>query len=443
VSLLRGIFGGARTPSRVDVQPDRVWLSATAKAMAIRRAVTERGGDDVAMVGQSNSSVLSVLATVVLAGCAAVPPDPGPPPLRIGATMSETGPLATQGGAAANGYRLCVRDLNAAGGLLGRPVELVLHDDRSDPRLAAELYERLIVEEGVDAILGPYGSTHTEAVAPVTERHRTVHISPLAATSSIWEQGRRYLFMVLPPAELFLAGLIDMAAERGLRTVAVLQEDALFPRAAGSGAAERARERGLDVVVHETYDRGTSDFGPALGRIESGGADVLAMAASTLGDFVTVVRQMRELGVDVAMFGTSGAVAEFQAALGDDAEYAYGLSAWEPGLPNPGAGAFVEAYRAEYGIEPSFHAAGAYGACQLLAEAATRAGSLDADPLREALLSLETTTVFGDFAVDERGYQIAHRGLQVQWQDGEKVVVWPDDLAIAEPRFPTPPWRAR
>jgi branched-chain amino acid transport system substrate-binding protein len=357
--------------------------------------------------------------------------------------MSETGAYATQGIPARNGYRLCAEEVNARGGVLGREVDLLLYDDRSDPATAAALYERLITEDRVDAVMGPYGSTLTEAVAPVTEAHRQVMISPLAATTSIWEQGRRYLFMVLPPAELFLAGLIDLAAGFGLERVAVLQEDALFPRAAGVGAADRARERGLEVVLHTTYASGTTDFSGFLEEVRAADADVLAMAASALGDFAEVVRQMRAHDVDVRMFGTSGAVQEFQEALGEAAEYVYGLSAWEPGLPHPGAEAFVEAYEAAYGQAPSFHAAGAYGSCLLFVEAIRRAGSLDADALRTELLALETTTPFGPYAVDERGYQTAHRGVLIQWQDGQKVVVWPEAMATAAPRFPTPRWGER
>jgi branched-chain amino acid transport system substrate-binding protein len=361
-----------------------------------------------------------------------------PQRIRIGATMAQTGSLSTQGVAAANGYRLCEQDVNRQGGLFDRPVEFIIHDDRSDPELAMEIYERMIVEDRVDAIMGPYGSTHTEAVAPVTERHRYVHISPLAATSSIWEQGRRYIFMVLPPAELFLAGLIEIAVGSGLRNVAIIQEDALFPRAAGAGAVDLARDKGMHVVLHETYEKGTTDFSGLLQRVAAGDAQVLGMAASSLGDFITVARQLREHGVAVMMFGTSGAVAEFQQALGPAAENAFGLSAWEPDLPNPGIAEFVAAYRAQFGQEPSFHAAGAYGSCQLFMEAARSAGTLDADALRAALLALETQTVFGSFAVDERGYQTANRGLFIQWQDGRKVIVWPDDLATAQPRLPTP-----
>src|SRR6185369_5637627 len=106
----------------------------------------------------------------------------------------------------------------------------------------------------------PYGSTHTEAVAPVTEKHRKVHISPLAATTSIWEKGRKYIFMQLPPAELFLGGLIDLASRNGLKTVAIIEEDALFPKAAGKGAVALAEKAGLKVVLHETYAKGTKDF---------------------------------------------------------------------------------------------------------------------------------------------------------------------------------------
>jgi len=386
---------------------------------------------------------LSALALVACTEPPAPEVDTGPETIRIGATMSLSGNLSTQGIAAANGYRLCEADINAQGGLLGRSVTFIIHDDRSDSDTAISLYEQLIVEENVDLIMGPYGSTLTEAVAPVTERHRKVHISPLAATSSIWEQGHEYLFMVLPPAELFLAGLIDMADGHGLQKVAVVAEDALFPRAAADGAAEQALARGMNVPIQETYTRGDTDFSDLLARIKDEQIEVLAMAASSLDDFILMVEQMRELDVNLAMFGTSGAVSQFAEALGASAEYAYGLSAWEPGLPNPGIENFVEAYQARFQIEPSFHAAGAYGSCQLLIEAIERTGSLNDDALRDELLAMETTTIFSDYAVDERGYQTANRGLYIQWQDGEKVIVWPGELATDDGRFPTPGWGER
>ncbi len=364
-------------------------------------------------------------------------------PIRIGATMSETGAYSTQGVPARAGYLLCQKHVNEEGGILGRKIEFLIYDDKSDSKAAVALYEKLIVEDKVEAVMGPYGSTLTEAVAPVTEKHRQVMIAPLAATTSIWEKGRRYIFMVLPPAELFLAGLIDMASRNGLKTVAIIEEDSLFPKAAGKGAVELAKKKGMEVVLHETYAKGTKDFSAILAKVRAAKADVLGMAASSLGHFIVVARQMKEQDINVKMFGNSGAVAEFQKELGKTAEYSYGLSAWEPSLPNPGIKEFVEGYQKEFNKAPSFHAAGAYGSCQIFMEAARRAGSLDSEKLREQLLKLKTKTIFSDYAVDERGYQLANKGLFIQWQDGVKVVVWPDELATGKPRFPAPPWSQR
>ena len=364
-------------------------------------------------------------------------------PIRIGATMSETGPYTTQGIPAKNGYVLCEKHVNAKGGVLGREVAFLIYDDKSDGKGAAALYEKLIVEDKVDAIMGPYGSLMTEAVAPVTEKHKKVMLTPLAATTSIWEQGRRYIFMQLPPSEFFLAGLIDMAARNGLKTVALVTEDTLFPKSAAKGTIEFSKQKGMDVVLHEEFAKGTKDFIPILQKIRAINADVIGIASANLSDYIQFTKQLKEQEINVKMFGTGGAVAEFQKELGKAADFSYGLSAWEPTLPNPGIKEFVEDYKKQFNAEPSFHAAGAYAGCQLFIEAARRANSLDSEKLREELLKLKKKTIFADYAVDERGYQTANKGVFVQWQDGKKVVVWPDQLTSAKPRFPTPPWSQR
>lgn len=356
-------------------------------------------------------------------------------PLRIGATMSRQGAYATQGRAAENGYRLCEAHLNEQGGVLGRPVEFVIHDDESNTEKVQELYRQLINEEQVDLILGPYGSTLTEALADVTEQAQMVHITPLAATSSIWEQGRDYLFMVLPPAELFLGGLIDIAAEQQFRRIALVHEDSLFPAAAAQGAQNLAQQRGLEVVSFSHYPSGQQDFSVLARSLAEQDIEVLGMAASNLHDFIKMQRAIKDAGVELKMFGTSGAVQEFADELGADAEGVFGLSAWEPGAPNPGAQAFTEAYQDMFGQAPAFHSAGAYASCQLLAGAVETAQSLEQSAIREVLLKLDTTTVFGGFSVDERGYQTAHEGLFIQWQDGAKVVVWPSEVAEAPIRW--------
>ena len=370
-------------------------------------------------------------------------PSMAQPPIRIGATMSQTGAYDTQGVPARNGYLLCQKHVNEEGGILGRTVEFVIYDDKSDPKTAPALYEKLIVEEKVDAVMGPYGSPLTEAVAPVSEKHRKAMLAPLAATSSIWEQGRRYLFMQLGPSELFLMGLIEVGARHGLKTVALITEDTLFPKSVAKGTTEFAKKKGMDVVLHEEYAKGNKDFSAILAKVKAVSPDVLGISSANLSDFIAFTRQMKERDINVKMFGTTTAVAEFQKELGKAAEFTYGASPWEPSLPYRGVKEFVEAYQREFNRAPSLHAAGAYAGCRLFIETARQAGSLDSEKLRERLLKTKTKTVFGDYAVDERGYQIANKGLFVQWQDGVKVVVWPDQLATAKPRFPTPAWSQR
>src|SRR5882672_8534345 len=155
-------------------------------------------------------------------------------PIRIGASLSLTGTYAKLGKNQHEGYQLCQKDLNAKGGVLGRKVEFVVYDDQSLPATAVRLYEKLITEDKVDAIMGPYSSPVTEAVANVTEKYKKVMVSPLAATTSIFkkEPRRKYIFMVVSPAEVYLEGLIDIAAKRSLKTVVVINEDTLFSKAA-------------------------------------------------------------------------------------------------------------------------------------------------------------------------------------------------------------------
>jgi branched-chain amino acid transport system substrate-binding protein len=110
----------------------------------------------------------------------------------------------------------------------------------------------------------------------------------------------------------------------------------------------------------------------------------------------------------------------------------------------PGAREFFDAYQKEFpGADFSYHSAGGYGSCQILVEAIRRAGSLDGEKLRQAILNMDFNTVYGGFKVDPDGFQIAHKMVTFQWQDGKKVIVWPPELAPGKARFPTPPWSQR
>src|SRR5205823_4990480 len=190
-------------------------------------------------------------------------------PIRIGASLSLTGTYAKLGKNQQEGYQLCQKDLNAKGGLLGRKVEFVLYDDQSVPATGVRLYEKLITEDKVDAVMGPYSSAVSEAVANVTEKYKKVMVAPLAATTSIFKKGRKYIFMIVSPAEVYLEGLVDMAAKRGLKTVAIINEDTLFPKASATGTADHAKKRGMQVVLQEAYPKGNTDFSALLVKVKA------------------------------------------------------------------------------------------------------------------------------------------------------------------------------
>jgi branched-chain amino acid transport system substrate-binding protein len=365
-------------------------------------------------------------------------------PIKIGASLSLTGTYAKPGTYQKEGYEICADELNAKGGLLGRKVEFVMYDDQSSTQTAQRLYEKLITEDKVEAVMGPYSSGITESVAGISEKYKKVLVSPLAATTSIFRQGRKYIFMVISPAEFYLEGLVDMGAKRGLKTIAIINEDTLFPKATVVGTEELAKKRGLQVVLREAYPKGNTDFSALLVKIKAVNPDIIA-AATYFDDAVAITRQMKELNVNPKMFGVTvgGDIPEFYTLLKQNAEYVYGSTQWDEVLPYPGQKEFLSAYQKKFKHEPSYHAAAGYAGCLIYAEGVKRAKSLDADLVRAELLKLKIRTAFGDYAVDHDGFQVAHKMVMIQWQDGRRVVVWPDDLASGKLRFPTPPWSQR
>ncbi len=212
------------------------------------------------------------------------------------------------------------------------------------------------------------------------------------------------------------------------------------------------------MVFVAEYPRGNKDFTAVLTKVRAANPDVLA-AATYFEDAVAITRQLKQLDVNPKMFAVTvgGDLLKFYEQLGRSAEFVYGAAQWEPELVNiragglvpvarqyPGAREFFDAYQKEFpGADFSYHSAGGYGGCQILVEAIKRAGSLDSEKIRDAILKMDLNTVYGGFKVDPDGFQIAHKMVTFQWQDGKKVIVWPDDLAPGKPRFPTPPWNQR
>lgn len=409
-------------------------------------------------------TVAGLLATTACAPASAPPPAPQAPaggapatsappapsataepkPLIIGASISLTGSNARTGKEVNQGFELWQKDINAAGGLMGRKVEFKIYDDETKPETAAKLYERLITVDNVELIIGPYGSPVTAAASAVTEKYKFPMIASGASATDLWDRGFRYLFEVYTAETKYMDGAIELAAEKGAKTVAIVNENTNFAKGVAAGTAELAKKKGMTVVLQEQYTQNAKDFTPLIQKIKAANPDVL-IGGTYLPDAVNLTRQAKDLDLNAMMmaFSVGPALPDYYKDLAKDAEYIYGSSQWEPSLKLPGVDTFVKKYMDAYGYEPGYHAAGGYGSGQLLEAAVKKAGSLDKEKLRDALQTLETTTVFGAYKVDEKGLQTAKPGYMTQWQNGKRAIVGPKDAATAPAMYPTPNWKDR
>jgi len=223
---------------------------------------------------------------------------PGPQafelPLRIGASMSLSGPYQRIGREIHHGWELWVEQVSARGGILGRRVELVLYDDASDPEMAARLYESLITEDQVDLILGPYSTPLTLSASTVTEQYRYPMIAPGASGTDIWTRGYHYVFGIYTLAPYNMDGAIDIAVKNGYRTVAIVNENSAAQKEIGASAKRKAREMGLQVVFREEFESDVRDVSPVLTRVRPLNPDVL-IGATYPDESTLIVRQLKDL----------------------------------------------------------------------------------------------------------------------------------------------------
>jgi len=336
--------------------------------------------------------------------------------------------------------------VNEQGGILGRPVELVIYDDQSDPTLTARLYEKLITQDEVDGLLAPWSDDMTMPATTVAEKYRKPIVTGGATLDLIWERGYKYVCGLLPSSYDYVGVAIRLLASLGIQSGAIINCDLTFTQGFGDAAVRNFEELGIALTDRETYAAGTQNFVPLLLRIKATNPEALIVCAG-LEDGVEILKQCKEVGLNAKAyyFTVSPTEPEFVNLLGSDAEYVFGTSEWEPSLVHlPGFQEFRDRYVAKYGEEPAEDVATAFGLAQVLQRAIEAAGVLDDERINEILHHMHTVTVFGTYKVDpETGRQIGKELYVIQIQDGQRKIVWPPEFAISEVWFPTPAWEAR
>jgi branched-chain amino acid transport system substrate-binding protein len=352
----------------------------------------------------------------------------------VGAVISQTGAHAELAADYAKGIELWRDEVNAAGGLLGRRVELRVLDDGSQAVRAAPLYERLIREDKADLLIGPYGSAATLLAAGEAERAQRVMVNGAGQAAVIHARGPKYVFQSTLPYGSYGAGVLQIAADTGYRKLFILARDDAASQEMAE-ATHTAASQEFTVGGVETYRPGALDFAAQVAKARAAGIDA-GIAFGDVRDAAEMVKTFKRLDYAPALFFARGAAhPRFTALLGQDAEFSLGAVDFDPRIGEP-ARSFTKAYTAKWTVPPGLAGAEGYAAGVVLAAAVRSAGSLDQEKLRSALASIEVPMPYGVYqASPQNGAQVGAKPVVVQIRKGR--------LDPDHPLLPYPQWNER
>ncbi|PYM94728.1 MAG: hypothetical protein DME04_06830 [Candidatus Rokuibacteriota bacterium] len=358
-------------------------------------------------------------------------------PVVAGVSIALSGPLR-QGQDAYDGIRLWVEHVAGVGGLAfgphraRRPLRLVALDDASRASRARENVARLLTEERVDVLLGPYGSGSTLAVAPLAAAHGKILWNHGGASDAVTEAGSASIVSALSPASRYLRDLPGLVRHRtGARRATVLYASrGTFASDVRRGVEAGARAAGFDVVRAMAFDTPLRDSKALLGAALADGPNLLVVAGR-FEDDVTIVRERRRLATVETVACVAAGADQFSRELGVLAEGVIGPSQWEPHLyerPSigPPSAWFCSEFRRVFRRDPGYVAAQAYALGIIIGECIQRADSLEDRELLATARRLDTTTLYGRFRLDAgSSRQVGHEILLVEWRDSRKVFLPP------------------
>jgi branched-chain amino acid transport system substrate-binding protein len=359
--------------------------------------------------------------------------------VRIGIALSQTGNLADSATHYWRGVELWRDQVNARGGLLGKKVEFVVYDDRSDAATSARLYERLITSDKVDLLVSTIGSAQAATATAVAEKHKRVMINGGGASESIQLRGFKYIFQTAARISAYVDGIDPLMKKYNVKSMAFVSRDYAAARDMEKVVKSMAQKNGVNMVMDEYFPSGNVDFSSQIARARQSRPD-LWVSVGYPNEAIEMTRQFRASNYTPKIFVHNGVAQEdYIKATGKDAEGAIGMSLYEPSLKTAGNGEFVKSFKAKYNYEPGYYSSFGYVAVTVMEAAVKKAGSLDQEKLREVLTTLKMDTIMGKHEVDPKtGMQLGIRGLLVQVQNGKREIVWPDDLNTADAKLPLP-----
>lgn len=365
--------------------------------------------------------------------------------IKIGAPLALTGPLSVEAKKQEASWNMWLKKVNAEGGVnVGgkkMKVKLIDYDDQSKGQRAAQLAEKLITDDKVNFLFGPFGSGNTKIVAAVAERYQTPLVACSSSAESVYNQGFKYLFGLLAPNGPSNVEMVKYIREVAphVKSIAVYGRDDVFPKSMATGMAAAAKSGGLKVVYDNYYPVGAIDHSSAVSAIRAAKPDWVYATGYTQ-DLVLIRKQMADLGAKapVITMVAGPAYKEYTEALGDLANGVTSWTWWHPAVNYKGIGvwpttkSFVDEFVAQQHVEPDYIEASCASAGVILRHAIEQAGTLDKKKVRDALAKTNITTFYGPIKYAPNGVNTGGAIDIIQIQDHNIKVLYPKAVKNAD-----------
>lgn len=368
-------------------------------------------------------------------------------PIKIGASLPLTGDFSEPGSAAKLGYELWVDQVNSAGGLLGRQVELTIYDNASDPDTAVADYERLITEDKVDLVVGPFSSRLVIPTSEVAAKYNYAFPEPAGGAPDVFNRGLTNIFFCQPApgadqAIPFAEYILALPEDQRPKTFAVVSADDPFNLGVVEAAEKLLTDGGLTSVMKEVYPPDTKDFSAIAAKVADLNPDLI-LGGTIFEDSVAQIQAYQAAGYQPrgAFFTTGPSLPkEFSEALGDATEGIFSAISWFEDSTIETNPEFVKAFHEKNGDDPiAEDSANAYTVGQVLQQAIENTQSIDNAKLIDEMHKSTFTTVVGPLKFDDVG-RPQGSFMILQWQGGKYVIVYPDFAKQADPVWPKPEW---
>ncbi|MDQ1334187.1 MAG: branched-chain amino acid transport system substrate-binding protein [Thermodesulfobacteriota bacterium] len=351
--------------------------------------------------------------------------------VKVGVVLPLTGSQAKFGEIEKLSFDLALEEINAAGGINGKKLELVMEDDTGRPEVGRSVVEKLITKDKVIMIGGGYSSSVTYAVAGVCQQNQMPFLVNTGSADKITTSGWDYIYRLNPPVSKYADSIETLlAAKVKPKTAAILYENSLFGTEGAKSFEETCKKLEIKVLLKEGYEHGGIDYKPVLTNIKQLNPDILYMV-SYIMDASLLMKQAKEMKLTPKMFigGAAGfTLPEFVQNAGVASEKVISATLWHEVLPFPGAMDYYKKFVAKYNKPTEYHGAEAYAACYVIADVLKRAKSFKNTDVKQALSETDMMTVFGPVKFTTWG-EMKNQNIAttyvVQWIDGKLELVWP------------------